>query len=393
MPKSTKRIIINTSGLNSQGFCVLTDGIDLSGFQKNPVMLFNHVRPSGTDKNQILPIGHWEDIEVNGDELSAVPVFDDKDDFAMSIYNKVEAGHLRMASIGTMPIEVSDDPALMVQGQTLPTVTKSLMKEASIVDIGANPDALDVALYDANGSMIKLADQLPAYFLTINKSEMKNKPTAAQIAAARKVIELADKNSSKYIPSKAPSADALKEAQKVIALAEGKDEPDGDEGADGEGDDDKKLSDDEKDTAIKNLQDENARLADEVEQLKAKLAEGDKANAEAKATELAEKAVRDRKIAPSQKASYIALALKDFANTEKIINAMSVQRKASDIGNGRDGSGAPKDKTQERLTKLADKSFDELFHSSGDLDFVRLNDPDRYKEIYKEKFGKEPKNV
>ena len=61
-----------------------------------------------------------------------------------------------MASIGITPTAWEEDAKLLKPGQTRPTVTKSKIKEASIVDIGSNENAL--ALYDDNGNIYELSD-------------------------------------------------------------------------------------------------------------------------------------------------------------------------------------------------------------------------------------------
>ncbi|WP_295795166.1 hypothetical protein [Mucilaginibacter sp.] len=157
MRKSSKRLIISTEAINSFGFRVLTSGIDLSQYRLNPILLWMHVRTNGNSKDQILPLGFVSDLEVNGTELSGIPNFDDTDEFAMKIYNKVENGTIRMCSPGLLPLEQSDAPAMMMPGQTLPTVVKSVMIEVSIADIGSNPNALAVELYDIAGHSIKLS--------------------------------------------------------------------------------------------------------------------------------------------------------------------------------------------------------------------------------------------
>jgi hypothetical protein len=72
--------------------------------------------------------------------------------------DKVNRGFLNMASMGAWaPEEMTDDPVLKLPGQTLPTVTKWTAREASIVTIGSNHNAL--ALYDREtGSRIELND-------------------------------------------------------------------------------------------------------------------------------------------------------------------------------------------------------------------------------------------
>lgn len=157
MLKSSKRLIISTEAVNSFGFRVLTSGIDLSQYRNNPILLWMHQRPEGKSKDEVLPLGFISDLQLNGTELSGIPNFDDSDDFAVKIYNKVQNGTIKMCSPGLLPVEQSDAPAMMVPGQTLPTVIKSVLIEVSIADIGSNPNALAVELYDIAGCSIKLS--------------------------------------------------------------------------------------------------------------------------------------------------------------------------------------------------------------------------------------------
>ena len=76
--------ILSTNDVNSYGFRVLTEGIELPVSGKL-VMLWNHVRANGTDKNQILPIGHWVNLRKEGGKLLADPEFDMDDPFAADI--------------------------------------------------------------------------------------------------------------------------------------------------------------------------------------------------------------------------------------------------------------------------------------------------------------------
>lgn len=136
----TKSIVItDDSVLNSFGFRVLTDGGDLSQYMTNPILLFDHVRRDEKNgKDIILPIGRMNDIQRIGTQYVARPHFDLQDTFAAEVARKYEQDVLNMASIGFDIIEVSDDPSMMLPGQLLPTVTKWILKEVSITDIGAN---------------------------------------------------------------------------------------------------------------------------------------------------------------------------------------------------------------------------------------------------------------
>lgn len=164
-----KEAIISTPRLNSYGARVLTEGIDLTQYQKNPVVLYMHRRGRKED----MPIGIMENLRVEGDTLYGTPKFDDDTEDERNISKKWERGTLRMLSAGLDIMEWSEDPALLVAGQTRPTVTKSKLIEVSVVDIGANDDALQVGLYH-EGKLLTLAageesDHLP--LLTLSAPE------------------------------------------------------------------------------------------------------------------------------------------------------------------------------------------------------------------------------
>lgn len=153
---STKRIILSDSSLNRNGYRVLTEGIRLDAFKKNPVMLYMHLRDEGSPLwGNYKAIGHWEDIQVNGDELSAIPVFDKVDDLSKEVAAKYEAGTFSAASIGIRIIATSANKDLLVPGQTRETITESELMEVSIVDIPANANA--VRLYDRTSSALLAA--------------------------------------------------------------------------------------------------------------------------------------------------------------------------------------------------------------------------------------------
>lgn len=173
-----KRLVWTDEELNCYGFWVLTDGIDTTRFDKNPIMLFNHHRTLLGKKDEILPTGNWKEYRKEADgRMTGIPVFDLKDDFAVKIANKVLGGFLSACSIGIRILEVSEDPKYLKPGQTRATVTKCELKEVSIVDIPANPNAAGVVLYDANDKVIELSDggECPVRLISNQKQkQMKN---------------------------------------------------------------------------------------------------------------------------------------------------------------------------------------------------------------------------
>lgn len=150
-----KEAVISNSRLNSYGFRVLTEGIDTRQFERNPILLWMHNRPWRGTTDEVLPLGRVENLRVEGDNLIGTPVFDEADAFAQRIKAKWDAGILKMVSAGLDVVEQSDDPSVLVQGQRRATVTRCKLREVSIVDLGANDDALAL---NYQGQTINLAE-------------------------------------------------------------------------------------------------------------------------------------------------------------------------------------------------------------------------------------------
>lgn len=150
-----KEVVISTSSLNHYGTRILTEGIELDQYKKNPILLWMHQRP--LEQGAPLPLGRIDNLRIEGDRLIGTPIFDMEDEFARKIAQKWEKGFLKMVSGGFTILEMSDKPELLVQGQTRMTITKARLEEVSIVDIGANDDALQ--LMDQEGRLIKLTKE------------------------------------------------------------------------------------------------------------------------------------------------------------------------------------------------------------------------------------------
>lgn len=140
-----KRVRITNERLNSYGFRVLTSGGNLEQYQRNPVLLYMHERGK--------VIGVMTDLKVENGEITGEPVFDEASELSRQCKKQYEVGSLRMVSAGLDPIETSDSPEMLVEGQTRPTVTKWKLVEVSLVDIGANDDAI---VLKSDGTRIEL---------------------------------------------------------------------------------------------------------------------------------------------------------------------------------------------------------------------------------------------
>ena len=175
-------MIISTSRLNSYGSRVLTAGIDITQYEKNPVLLWMHRRSFSS--NSPLPIGRVENLRFDGDALKGTPVFDEKDPFAKQIADKWEGGFLKMCSAGLDIVETSVDPVHLLPGQTRATVLRSKLTEVSIVDIGSNDDALQLT---NSGQLLTLASGEACEarpLLELNKPEKEDNANGEQPAAS-----------------------------------------------------------------------------------------------------------------------------------------------------------------------------------------------------------------
>ena len=123
-----KEFLLSDETVNSFGFSVLTSGIDLSRFEKNPVMFYNHNRQNGV-------IGKWTNIKKVENKLFGTPVFDEKDDLGNKISGKVNDGFIKAVSIG---IENAEWGKI----DSVPVVLTCQLSEVSVCDIPSNQNAL-----------------------------------------------------------------------------------------------------------------------------------------------------------------------------------------------------------------------------------------------------------
>ena len=129
-----KRVRISNDSLNSYGTRVLTSGMNIEQYRRNPVLLYQH------ERGQV--IGYVKDLKVENDELTGELEFDCASELSIRCKKQFEFGSLRMVSVGIDIVEYSEDEQYIVEGQKSPTITKSKLFEVSIVDIGANDDAI-----------------------------------------------------------------------------------------------------------------------------------------------------------------------------------------------------------------------------------------------------------
>lgn len=209
-------VIISTSRLNCYGSRVLTEGIDLTQYKKNPILLWMHRRCYEGDA---MPIGCIENIRIEGDALIGTPRFDDNDEFSRTIKSKWENGFLRMASAGIEVIETSGAPEYLLPGQTRATVTLSRLAEVSIVDIGANDDALK--LY-SGGKLLTLASGADSSLLPLLQPQTNHnmkKETLELLGLGENATEQEQHDAIKLLKAEASRASQL-ELSSINAVVE-----------------------------------------------------------------------------------------------------------------------------------------------------------------------------
>ena len=322
--KKTKSFVLSDESVNTYGFRCLTAGGDLKQFKRNPVMYFNH-------NDWDMPIGRWENIRVEDGQLLADPVFDDEDPKAAEIAGKVERGFLKMSSIGFRIVDKSDDPVNMLPGQRLPTVTKWQLREASIVGIGSNHNA--IRLYDDNDNLISENEIMKLFDNSnlIKQCKMKKETFTLLDIQENSSDELLHDSIQKLVDGK-NAAEAENQVLKDAATA--------------------------RETADKVARKaESARLVDE--------------------------AIRDGRLNAEAKDQFLSLFDNDFESAKKVL--LAIPKRVS-------VKTEIEKKEKENNTELSDllaKTWDELDRGNK-LPTLKDKYPDVYVEKFEKQFGKKP---
>jgi hypothetical protein len=338
LKRSSKTFVISTDTPTSKNFRVRVSGIDLSEYPSNPLLLWMHQRPSKDNDFKALPLGNMEDVELRDGKLYGTPAFDTTDTFAVSISNKVENGTLRAVSAGLIPLEWGLD----ANGELW--LEKSKLKETSICDIGSDPSALAVKLYDENEEMITLSDE---YFSSVIKQ-----PNPIDM----KLIQL--------------SADMLP----LIGLAEGATPEQVQEAIKGL----VTLSSTQK-TTIDTLTTEKTSAEAKVTELETKVGDMVKLANEQKITALVDGAIAAKKITADQKDNIVKLANADFDGTKAFLDGLK-------------SNPSVKTQVEEQKEKAGDEylklSWDEM-DKAGTLVKLKAEHPEIFFAKFKQKYGSE----
>lgn len=331
-------VLLDESKLR-HGFRALMSGAELDDFKENPVMLLQHNRPREYEgrPNIMFPIGKWYDIRVEGARLLGKPEFDDDDEIAVKVQKKVEKGYLNGASVWIDPIESTEDPRLMLPGQSMPTLSRWGVNEASIVDIPGCRSAL--ALRNSAGERIELSASSTIDVANTLKSFLKTFPIKTNMKKEHLL---------KLGLSEGASDDAI--ADKLTAL----------------------LNVNEQ---LQNVASENTNLKNEVIALKA-------AANTARIDALIDDAKKSGKIFEGEVENYKKLAAADFDTTKSLLDAMKPAKSLQ----VQFEEGAQSDSNKLAAAELVKLSGAELYRL-GKLEQLKDLDLPSFKLKYKEAFG------
>ena len=328
-----KEGIISTPSLNSYGSRILTEGIDLEQYKKNPVLLYMHNR---CFDGHTMPIGRMENIRVDGDKLIGTPVFDMEDDFAKLVANKWEKGFLKMFSAGVEIIETSTDASLLLPGQTRATITKCRLEEVSVVDIGANNDAVQLS---HEGKLLTLSASTPNEVVPLIETSTKGQSTKDKLQSTKYQGQSTNNHNLK------PTLTMNKETLTLLGL--------------GENATDQEVHD--KVLALTNK-------AKQVEQLEL-----------AAVTSAVNTAIAEKRISEAQRDHFMKLGKQiGAADLSETLRLMAPAVKPSQVINQENGvAGAGQSKQYAKLSEVpADK-----------MDALKQEQPEEYARLYKAEYG------
>ena len=327
MPNKYK-VTLSTESPNDKSMIVVTKGIDYTDYQKNPVLLYMHKR--GAVIGNVVDIAVEQDSEGK-DKLVGYLVFGDTKE-CREYETLFSTGVLRAVSIGITLVET-----YKTNGYTF--AMKSTLRETSVVDMPSNSECLKeeqfateenfVALFTSLTPSTQTENSMKKILIALGLSETDNEDVA---------LKALDKLNQELNTLKAGTGGGVDVAK---------------------------------------LQ---ADLKTATDNLKAKTEELVKLQAES----LVNVALAANKILPHEKEQFIKLASVDFKTTKEVIEArlpyvpLTTQIQQANLAAL---AGGGKQKTWDDYHKNNPQELEKLKNTNKDL----------YIQLYKEKFGVEPK--
>lgn len=208
-----KRVRLTNDSLNSYGTRILTAGMDTKQYERNPVLLYMHGR------GQV--IGMVKNLQCENGELTGELEFDEATELSQRCKKQYEFGSLRMVSVGVDILETSSEKSVLLDGQTRPTITKSKLYEVSVVDIGANDDAI---VLKKDGALIELGKDGECALPLLNqinkpkRKEMEEKTLALLLGLPETADESAIKSKLAELQASKQEEEKLRKENETLRL-------------------------------------------------------------------------------------------------------------------------------------------------------------------------------
>lgn len=170
--------IICDNTVNRYGWRLLVEGIDYSGFLKNPVCCLQHNTYS-------IPVGKWKNLRVENEQFKGTAEFDRNDEEAVKLYWKYKDGYMNAVSLNVIEIETSEEKKYLLPGQVRETLIKSELLEVSLVTLPGNKNAVKLTAPDGTLRQLNLISNNNN--TTMAKEEKTVDQLLAELAASRKL--------------------------------------------------------------------------------------------------------------------------------------------------------------------------------------------------------------
>jgi HK97 family phage prohead protease len=190
--KRQVQVICSTGSVDRMGEVVDQNGIDLSAYRSNPVILWNH--------NPNVPIARAIDIGVVNGKLQATCQFPPSgiSQKADEVLGLVQAGVINGVSVGFRPIQTEPMSKAVPRGPQ--RYIRSSLQEFSIVTVPANAEALVTArsaalatqstdTAEARARRLRILDVMRLRMAPISESDLRS---AAEYEARRERIRRAE---------------------------------------------------------------------------------------------------------------------------------------------------------------------------------------------------------
>ena len=151
--------VISTEAIDSYDTVFLSEGWDLKRYNQNPIVAYGHRTWS---ENPDMIIG-TSTIRIENKQLIGTVRFEPEsvNPMAEKIWQKVQAGTLRMASVGANPIEYRWGVFADGENPEVIYFVRSELLEWSIVPIGSNPEALKRSVETVSEVRAALTKEIP----------------------------------------------------------------------------------------------------------------------------------------------------------------------------------------------------------------------------------------